>query len=774
MAVDPTKLNTMRSPFVVPSWPARVNTFLELSDFIDHPDSDFITNAEYHIDFHHPRPPYHERDDSAYVAADLHTPFAFTLFGKLREDEVAFGEQTQVLTQPVIQDDWDMTNTTAATCTDAPRAIGSTGTFIQVQRGARCILHTVLQGSVEMRHITPQESAQLVAGAWVLLKCTLHRYDGLMAEEDRDYEVCAWHVRVLPDIEASSKSEDKAVPLAPAAESGTPPVETMPDVSTPMKLRPRPASTSSPKVQGSPQKLAPRAIKNASAEGVRTRSMTVGKRHAGRVVKASQAARKVKAEMVVGEVQRESGLDRCSRQGAGYLQLPAVLSIRTPCNLFLVRAPMAGINSLAPEVLTLILAEARNELPRMGVAILRLRRDVCMVCKDWQQNAVADQDWWTSVWLAPFLLLPFMQYGLGAAPDDRLDITIDLDPYQPTLPRTEKYIHLQRTSFLAAVAAFLRAHLHRVRGLHVLGLTLAEWRSMAPLVVGCTGASLRTLEVGAPAYYGGWLTTEEVAMAGWASLTTLVFNGVEPLPTGLGIYSTLDTLKMSHMQVIAFRTDFMLSILREASALTRLDLGDVECIDPGAGTFAVTMATLRHLRIGYQEDRQLDVLRHISAPHLRSFCIQAGRKASPGSLVHTCGSLIEQAAHLELGVTDEGASLLGEFWNRACRASSISIRTSGLDTLQSMRQHIRSTVGAFPQLRFLRLGDYVDHFDVLDLVETADPSANLTIVCPIRALRPTNKYVEWTIQAKSITSQVYEGTGHQYIVWDEVGYSRQK
>ncbi|KAJ7168599.1 hypothetical protein C8R46DRAFT_1217993 [Mycena filopes] len=303
MAVDASKLNTMRSPFVLPSWPAQINTFVDLSNFIDHPDSDVIVTAVYGVDFHHPRPPYHVRDDSAYVAEDLYTPFAFTLFGKLRADEevrkrfylvcpddaprhvqVAFGEQTQVLTQPVLQDDWDTTNTTAATCTDADRQVGRTGTFIEVQRGARCILHTLGEDSVETRHITPEQTAHLVAGAWVLLKCTLHKYDGIMASQDRDYEVCAWHVRILPDLEALSKIEQAKEKAAT--------IEVMPEVSTPRKLRPRPP------VKSTPKKLRPRASGKDSpiAEGPKTRSRTVAKRDGAGVVKAGQSARKAKAE----------------------------------------------------------------------------------------------------------------------------------------------------------------------------------------------------------------------------------------------------------------------------------------------------------------------------------------------------------------------------------------------------------------------------------------------------------------------------------------------
>ncbi|KAJ7168600.1 hypothetical protein C8R46DRAFT_1217994 [Mycena filopes] len=433
---------------------------------------------------------------------------------------------------------------------------------------------------------------------------------------------------------------------------------------------------------------------------------------------------------------------------------------------------MAGIHSLAPEVLALILAEARQDLPLLGIAILRLRRDVCMVSKDWQRNALADPQWWTSVWLVPFLLLPFMHYGLSAAPDNRLDITIDMDEYLQSLPRTERYIRIARTTFLAAVAAFLKEHLHRVHGLHVLGLTPQEWRFIAPFAVGCTGLSLRTLEFSAPVYQEGWITAEEVVVAAWASLTTIIFDGVEPLPTGVGIYSRLHTLKL--MRIIAMRTDFLLSILREATALVRLDLDHVECTDPGAGSFSVPMTMLLHLRIAYREDQHLDVLGHIAAPQLQSFCIQAGRSASSASIVSSCGGLIEQASEIEIGVPDAMASQFDEVWRCARQATSISIRTSWPDIMHSMRQYIRSRLGAFPQLRFVRVGDHVDRWDVLDFVETADPPANMIIVCPIRESRPTSNYIQWTIQGQSITSQGYEGNRHRYHMWDEMGTSRRR
>ncbi|KAJ7025273.1 hypothetical protein C8F04DRAFT_1266383 [Mycena alexandri] len=413
------------------------------------------------------------------------------------------------------------------------------------------------------------------------------------------------------------------------------------------------------------------------------------------------------------------------------------------------------MQDLAQELLDMILKHARDDTTDR-VDFLRLRRAIISVCMRWKNTACRDRHWWRTVWLARFMPHPYIAFALAQAPIGDFDLILDATNYTGFgNPRPMENFECNTiASFLDLVRGLVHDYLPHISGLGIVGLSRRDWRDLSPMVIGATRPTLRRLSFDVDRFHAGWLTVDEIALAGWNSLDSLVIGGADPLPTGLGLYSQLTVLKLCRMMQLDLGTHFILGVLQEASQLVMLELNQVECYDAGH-TIAneVTLPRLEHLRLVYGKDRCAALLRYLSLPHLLTFNLEPGQRTSVARLLLACGHILQRVPELDLYIPNNLVSEMRPFWTRLRDVSHLIITSSGFALWNSVHDALTTGVVAWPMLQRLAIADPVDKWDVLDLHERLSaPVDCLTVLCPAREMRRQHITIEWQIRGVVVTS----------------------
>ncbi|KAJ6489224.1 hypothetical protein C8R47DRAFT_1215578 [Mycena vitilis] len=209
-----------------PRWPNTISDFQELASFLKGAGAETFATASYRCHFFQPRYGSYAQDESAYTADDEREPYRFLIFGRVRKPEPENGhrhtfflegsddlpddlkklfmEQTEVLMEPVLEDDLMRRDEQVEVCTDGDRITGKGGTYIEVFY-SDSTLHCQ-GGDSEQLYTDWRAEHPLVVGDWVLLEGTYHRQENYLSGGPIQYFIQASHVRVL-DMKAARAAE---------------------------------------------------------------------------------------------------------------------------------------------------------------------------------------------------------------------------------------------------------------------------------------------------------------------------------------------------------------------------------------------------------------------------------------------------------------------------------------------------------------------------------------------------------------------------------------
>ncbi|KAJ7612375.1 hypothetical protein DFH06DRAFT_1147295 [Mycena polygramma] len=238
-----------------PTWPPTVSTFAELASFLNGVGTETFATSSYRCHFFPPRYGSHAQDESAYTSDDEREPYQFMLFGRVRNPELTddqplheprhtfflegghdlpndlrklFAEQTEVLMEPVIQDDVLRRDEIVEVCTDADRITGKGGSFIEVFY-SDSTLHVAQDGHPQV-YADWRNNHPLTVGDWVLLEGTYHRQENFLSGGPIEYFIQARHVRLLEFAPPAFPLPPTFTVVAAEAAASTPPRNASADV----------------------------------------------------------------------------------------------------------------------------------------------------------------------------------------------------------------------------------------------------------------------------------------------------------------------------------------------------------------------------------------------------------------------------------------------------------------------------------------------------------------------------------------------------------------
>ncbi|KAJ7025272.1 hypothetical protein C8F04DRAFT_1189006 [Mycena alexandri] len=290
-------LDNYNPPYIQPDWPNQIDSYESLRACMSIEKIVPLAQLLYHYDFQQPTNSGVTFDNSVFRQTDWKTPFTFTVFGKVYEDESAkrefvlecpldvpsflqqlFKSQTDLLSVPVVEDDEETENTKSERCTRTHPVSTNRGRLLTVNRGSPCIVHETGEDEVQYRSVGWYDDAPVTKGDWILAKASYHRYGG---DTSRKYEVQAWHIRrlVLEEAEAAARTPTE-LDGGDAAEKGLAPDEVYFVAHQPVAGKQEPAGAPMlegervPAVQTPPKRKRKAADSESDRQGPRTRRKT--------------------------------------------------------------------------------------------------------------------------------------------------------------------------------------------------------------------------------------------------------------------------------------------------------------------------------------------------------------------------------------------------------------------------------------------------------------------------------------------------------------------